>query len=189
MVRSFENQTQPNSPLFHSPSLLNFCRSMEQLRQTKTILVLQDECYKHRFIRTKDISEIVERPERLRALKVGFAAAIARLETRYSRDTKPQKLKETGDELSDALNKLTIAPGSALSITEVCQILRSPVKLHDLASSLAVRMIHAAGGDGEFNSLEHLERLRTWSKESEAKIRNGESEIPPGYLQGDLYSA
>ena len=45
-----------------------------------TAVYLQDACYQHRYIRSKDLSNIVERPERLRAVKVGPAAAIARLE-------------------------------------------------------------------------------------------------------------
>src|ERR1700736_2277422 len=43
-------------------------------------IYLQDDCLGHRFIRSRDDSSIVERPERLRAVKIGLAAAIARIE-------------------------------------------------------------------------------------------------------------
>ncbi|KAI8443520.1 histone deacetylase domain-containing protein [Phakopsora pachyrhizi] len=39
--------------------------------------VTQDDCYKHTFCRSKDSSTIFERPERLRFVNLGFAAALA----------------------------------------------------------------------------------------------------------------
>ncbi|KAM0755877.1 Arginase/deacetylase [Meredithblackwellia eburnea MCA 4105] len=51
----------------------------------RTAVIFQQQCENHKFIRnqsgTVDLS-IVERPERLRAVKTGVAAAFARLETR-----------------------------------------------------------------------------------------------------------
>lgn len=154
----------------------------------KTLVVLQDECYKHKYIRSKDTTNIVERPERLRALKVGLAAAIARLEERYPKySTNSIPNSDVGDELSVALDKLSILAKDPV-ITDVCQVIRNPVNLKDLSSHPAVKMIHAANEDGTFENLEHLDRLAKWARESEEKIKNGESEIPSGYLQGDLYS-
>ena len=49
----------------------------------KTAILIQDACYQHRYIRSKDLSAIVERPERIRAVKVGLSAAIARIEEAY----------------------------------------------------------------------------------------------------------
>ncbi|KAJ8497114.1 hypothetical protein ONZ45_g12176 [Pleurotus djamor] len=40
---------------------------------------LQAACYEHQFIRSKDTSLIVERPERLRAVTVGLATVLSRL--------------------------------------------------------------------------------------------------------------
>ena len=60
-----------------------------------TAIYLQDECYKHKYIRSKDVSTIVERPERIRALKMGIGAAIARLEA--TRDQSIAAMKERRD--------------------------------------------------------------------------------------------
>jgi hypothetical protein len=46
----------------------------------RTAIFIQDECLSHRFIRSRDTSGIVERPERLHAVKLGLAAAISRIE-------------------------------------------------------------------------------------------------------------
>jgi histone deacetylase HOS3 len=41
---------------------------------------LQNICFQHHFIRSRDTSAIIEKPERLRAVNVGLAVAIAHLE-------------------------------------------------------------------------------------------------------------
>lgn len=48
----------------------------------RTCVILQEACTKHRYSRNNDIGTIVERPERVRAVKTGVAAAWARLEAR-----------------------------------------------------------------------------------------------------------
>jgi histone deacetylase HOS3 len=149
-----------------------------------------DECYKHRYIRSKDVTWIVERPERLRALKVGFAAAIARLEEDKSRlyeKTEPDV--DASDELASALDKLSIAVNPAAGITDICEIIRLPVNLQYLSSDAAVRMVHAANATGDgYDNMEHLHRLAKWARESEDRIKRGECEIPEGFPQNDLYS-
>ncbi|KAG8811871.1 hypothetical protein FRC17_002303 [Serendipita sp. 399] len=167
------------------------------MSSVNTVVLLQDECYKHQFIRSKDISLIVERPERLRALKIGFAAAIARLEELHIEPkTSKQEVASVSQghdadiavELSQALDTLTIGSTAAKSITTVCEVTRLPVTLQYLSSDPAVRLIHAANptGDG-FDNLEHLDRLARWARESEQRIKNGEIEIPDGFPQNDLY--
>lgn len=47
---------------------------------TSVGLYVQEACHSHRYIRSRDDSSIVERPERLRSVAVGIAAAISRLE-------------------------------------------------------------------------------------------------------------
>lgn len=156
-------------------------------------LILQDECYKHRYIRSKDVSLIVERPERLRALKVGFAAAIARIEEarglREMFDVDRDPKLDMTDGLTRALEGLDIKPKPPMGVTNVCDVVQPPVTLQYLSSDPAVRMVHAAGADGEgHGDMKHLDRLAKWARESEDKIRKGESEIPQGFSQGDLYS-
>ncbi|KAI9831361.1 MAG: hypothetical protein M1838_005740, partial [Thelocarpon superellum] len=55
---------------------------------SKTIVILQDDCYGHRFSRPRttraSLSTIVERPERLNATIVGIAAAYVRLGGRHA---------------------------------------------------------------------------------------------------------
>jgi len=162
-----------------------------------TTLFLQDECYKHRYIRSKDVSLIVERPERLRALKVGFAAAIARLEearghtpSNRNEDVKRSQVPvDAADELTAALDNLNIAPKQPAAVTDVCEVSQLPITLQSLSSDPSVRMIHAANANGDgHDNMEHLDRLEKWAKESEEKIREVGSEIPAGFSQGDLYS-
>lgn len=165
-----------------------------------TAIYLQDECYKHKYIRSKDASAIVERPERLRALKMGIGAAVARLEA--ARDASLallNKRQDIGEDLSTALGKLSLSsaqqePGRvpdpfAIRPVDVVTIVKPSLSLKDLTRHPAVRMVHAATDDDAINdSLEHLNRLATWARESEHKIHSGESEIPAGFPQGDLYS-
>lgn len=48
----------------------------------RTAVIFQEACTKHRYSRNTDIGSIVERPERIRAVKTGVASAWARLESR-----------------------------------------------------------------------------------------------------------
>ncbi|SCV68298.1 BQ2448_419 [Microbotryum intermedium] len=48
----------------------------------RTVIIFQEACSGHRYIRSSDVTGIVERPERIRAVKTGVAAAWARLEAR-----------------------------------------------------------------------------------------------------------
>jgi histone deacetylase HOS3 len=106
----------------------------------RTAVYVQEACYEHRYIRTRDDSAIVERPERLRSVAWGLAAAIARIEetalateldnatikskesgmvaavpTEHSRLPNQDITKNPGvdadSELSSALDRLTIDSG------------------------------------------------------------------------------
>lgn len=166
-----------------------------------TAIYLQDECDKHRYIRSKDASAIVERPERLRALKLGIGAAIARVEAAggVSSATTNAERRDIGEDISAALGRLSLArtgqqqqqPCGAQDPfpTHVLAIVKPDLILNDLTQHPAVRMVHAATDDDAINdSFEHLNRLATWASESEERIRSGKSEIPDGFPQGDLYS-
>lgn len=155
-------------------------------------VVIQPQGLLHRFIRSKDVSTIVERPERLRAVAVGIAAAASRLEAYNQPVTKVSELKpekeneDASDTLVDALNRLDLSsrannvvsdanPSAFKLITSVA----APATLANL-SDKAVEFIH-----GE--TREYLDMLKAWASTSEEKIRAGGSEIPTGYSQGDLY--
>ncbi|KDQ50525.1 hypothetical protein JAAARDRAFT_211690 [Jaapia argillacea MUCL 33604] len=50
------------------------------LLQSGTAVYLQDTCLEHRYIHSRDTTNTVERPGHIRAVKIGLAAAVARLE-------------------------------------------------------------------------------------------------------------
>lgn len=60
---------------------------------TDAVVILQDDCYGHRFSRPRTtkshLSMIVERPERLRASVLGISAAYVRLGHRHLQDMRP----------------------------------------------------------------------------------------------------
>ncbi|KAJ3494925.1 hypothetical protein NLJ89_g10712 [Agrocybe chaxingu] len=143
----------------------------------KSAIFLQNACLQHRYIRSKDLSTIVERPERLRAVTLGLSAAIARLEalfpaTRVSTDVNGEL--DPAD-LANAMNKLKINSDSLV------EIIQSETTTN-LLNHPAVKYIH-----GDIERDIYLENLTTWAKESHDKIAKGDSEIPHGYSQGDLY--
>lgn len=154
-------------------------------------IFVQDACYQHRYIRSKDTSLIVERAERLTAVKFGLAAAITRI--REAVDAGGQGLQAgaagAGDELADALNKLTLGYSDSNTITSPIHVIHSSATL-DILTHPAVQFVHGfpdpnLNEDSKPN--EYLMNLKQWSEDSIEKISKGESEIPIGLAQGDLY--
>jgi histone deacetylase HOS3 len=155
-----------------------------------TTIFLQDACLQHKYIRTKDSSHIVERPERLRAVKIGLCAAISRLEESLpvatSADaTAPAKDSEA-DSLVEAIENLRLEQQDSavlpLSKGLPVQVVRSSAKV-DILDHPAVKYIH-----GDIDGDVYPKRLVEWARQSAEKISNGQSEIPDGLPQGDLYS-
>jgi histone deacetylase HOS3 len=144
---------------------------MQQLSAVQ--VYLQEECLKHRFIRSRDTSTIVERPERLRALAVGLAGAIARLELA---SPSPSKSAENPDELAAALERMDLSTASSVLCT-----VKSTARV-DLLNHAAVKFVH-----GDIDGDVYLEKLISLAKGSADKVASGESEIPEGLSQGDLY--
>jgi len=157
-----------------------------------TTVFLQDACLQHKYIRTKDSSHIFERPERLRAVKIGLCAAISRLEESLpdatSADaTAPAAAEDSGaDLLVEAIENLRLEQqdSAALPLPEglPLQVVRSSAKV-DIFDHRAVKYIH-----GDVDGDVYLKRLDEWARQSAEKISNGRSEIPDGLSQGDLYS-
>lgn len=150
----------------------------------KLSIHIQPACAEHRYIRNKDLSSIVERPERLRALAVGIAAALVLAEPATA-STEP-----TTDPLSTSLNHLSLE--SSQSQSSVARIERHPPPSDtSFLTNPAARTVHAleedtaAASSGE----EYLSQLARWVFEAEGHIKAGESEIPEGegLSQGDLY--
>jgi histone deacetylase HOS3 len=151
---------------------------------TRTAVILQPKGLLHRFIRHRDISTIVERPERLRAVCVGVAAIASRLQEAggvNNADALGNPLDATPD-LTDALRRLSITGTNDLAPARLDTTLDiiTATNSTNLLTDLAVRFVH---GEPE----EYLNKLHVWASSSEDKIRAGESEIPPALSQGDLY--
>jgi histone deacetylase HOS3 len=156
-----------------------------------TAIFLQNACLHHRFIRSKATSDIVERPERLRAINVGLSAAIARLEPLFQPlpggdvpNTSAIGSSTGINDLADVMNKLHLdaTPTTGADPT------RSPVTIVqsdamiDMLANPAVKFVH-----GDIDGDVYLENLSKWIRESQDKVANGGSEIPEGLSQGDLY--
>ncbi|KAJ8520922.1 hypothetical protein ONZ45_g2281 [Pleurotus djamor] len=132
---------------------------------------LQASCYDHQYIRSKDTSSIVERPERLRAVTIGLASTLSRLAGPLS------STKEEDSDLVKAFERININSTRAQGLrvvhsTAVAQLLNHP----------AIKFVH-----GDIDGDKYLENLLSWVKDSRTKIANGQSEIPDGLSQGDLY--
>lgn len=156
-----------------------------------TSVFLQKACLQHRYIRTRDNSHIVERPERLRAVNVGLAATVARLEEIAPPASAPtpgpgatggKPAEEDADELTKALGKLQVS-GSSSDLTTKAPVtfVHSDASV-DLLNHPAVKFVH-----GDIERDVYLEKLKALAKDSQDKVNKGESEIPEGYSQGDLY--
>ncbi|KAF7975628.1 hypothetical protein HWV62_9063 [Athelia sp. TMB] len=146
-----------------------------------TTIYIQDICLQHRFIRSRDTSAVVEKPERLRAVNVGLAAAIARLE---SEATAVGKQDDDTDDLAAALDKLNLAHSDAdvLSSPNLpVSIVKSTASV-DMLNNAAVKFVH-----GDVDGDIYLERIKALARDSHDKILKGDSEIPEGLSQGDLY--
>uniref|UniRef100_A0A0W0G0J6 Putative histone deacetylase complex protein n=1 Tax=Moniliophthora roreri TaxID=221103 RepID=A0A0W0G0J6_MONRR len=144
---------------------------------------IQDVCYKHKFIRSRDTSTIVERPERLRAVKVGLAAALSRLEEVHSASSsKTSNRSDDPDILAAALDKMKLEGSSTSQSTFGPITVVHSAATMPLLDSPAVKFVH-----GDIEGDVYLENVSKWAAESAEKIGRGESEIPEGLPQGDLY--
>ncbi|PPQ64835.1 hypothetical protein CVT24_008200 [Panaeolus cyanescens] len=161
------------------------------MSQTNTVprstsVFIQNACLQHRYIRSKDLSNIVERPERLRAVNIGLAAAIARLEElvglprAQESNTSGEAAAVAPNDLADIMNNLKI--GSSPGPTSPLVGLVNSEATVDILNHTAVKFVH-----GDIDRDVYLENLVLWAKASRDKIANGQSEIPEDLSQGDLY--
>ena len=170
-------------------------RVMRSDASSDTILavLLQDACLKHQYIRSRDLTTIVERPERIRAVKAGLAVALSRLEgLKDTPQSKPLLLpvdssnvdQSNPDDLAKALDQMSLETSTALPSEPKAgpiQVVHSSTFV-DILNDAAVKFVH-----GDVDGDVYLERLKEWVANSLDKISKGESEIPPDLPQGDLY--
>jgi histone deacetylase HOS3 len=170
----------------------------------RTAIFLQNACLSHRYIRNSDTSTVVERPERVRAVKIGLAAAIARIKEINSdkrvdgshasdlSDPAPTvnglEPDHSAGDLTAALEQMRLDSQSGPFSTpshehghEAVDVIHSSAKINILNHS-AVKYIH-----GDIDGDIYLENLLSWAKASEQKIAEDGTEIPEGLSQGDLY--
>ncbi|KAH9924694.1 Arginase/deacetylase [Epithele typhae] len=127
------------------------------------------------------------RPERLRAVNVGLAAAIARMEegapTKPAPANAPLRTEEDEDELTKALEKLQLStPCATQQPARVPATIVHSGATVDILNHAAVKFVH-----GDIDDDVYLKTLKKWTQDSHDKINQGGSEIPEGYNQGDLY--
>lgn len=172
-------------------------------------ILVQPACLQHKYIRHPNASHIFERPERLRAVLLGIAAAGARLEeangsadaAQSQKDKEDVKARE--DDLSTLLSSLNLTkqpPGSPSIPPRHLHIVQPPtptpagqVLLHHPALQVAhspppdyaipYLPSTAAGGSRKFGpslpSSEYLKELLKWAQEAPERIRTTGCEIPP----------
>ncbi|KWU42093.1 Arginase/deacetylase, partial [Rhodotorula sp. JG-1b] len=152
----------------------------------RTAVLFQPACTLHRYIRTTDDSTIVERPHRIRAVKVGAAAAWARLEQQQ------QLGANDDDDLDQLLEGLTLGGGTGRSKYPRGGDFKGKGPFDILDSDAQLPVDHAAlryvhpkpnqppdnNDDGGWESAS--------SSSSKLSARTA-SEIPPHLPQGDLY--
>ena len=163
--------------------------NLSSVSSTKeTVIFIQNLCLQHRFIRSRDTSTIVEKPERMRAVNIGLAAAIARLESLAATETlsvgSAPIPTSTSDDLAAALGRMNLAATDVdpfISDSSPLSVVKSAVSI-DMLNHAAVKFIH---GDVEGDL--YLENLKAWARDSHDKILQGGSEIPEGLSQGDLF--
>lgn len=161
----------------------------------RTAIFIQDECLQHRFIRSRDTSGIVERPERLHAVKLGLATAIARIEDVESvmNAQRPQLAStpagtDEGD-LAAALARMAITPTTGSARPSPSYPLRAgSVTIRRTSASVslldhaAVKYVH-----GDIDRDVYLENLVAWARDSQKNITKKGTEIPEGIPPLDLY--
>ncbi|KAI6123421.1 arginase deacetylase [Pisolithus croceorrhizus] len=159
----------------------------------RTALYLQDDCLQHRFIRSKDTSGIVERPERLRAVKVGLSAAIAHageLSAKYIALGKNDaeggttgKIPSTeADTLAVALGRMKIGQAQDQQLWPASVTFCRTAAKVDLLGHPAVKYVH-----GDVDGEVYLENLTAWARDSQDNIAKKGLEIPDGIPPLDLY--
>lgn len=107
----------------------------------KTVVIVHDACYGHRFERPrtnkKELSTIVERPERIRACVLGISAAYVRLGRRYGMDmyssnAAPFRIRKTSRSLALSDSAVTNVHGTQwmTDLSSMCNSAESQLALN-----------------------------------------------------------
>jgi histone deacetylase HOS3 len=160
-----------------------------------TKVFIQPEGAKHVFRRPGtafSLDNIVERPQRLRAVNCGLAAGLARLEALQpliKPEQQQEQQQDQSDDLIKALKGLALGtPALAPSSSAQPSIVFSAPASSGLIRSKAVEFVHHPPSDDP-EEVRYLDSLVSWVKTCEGKWAAGESEIPAELPQLDLYRA
>jgi hypothetical protein len=160
-----------------------------------TKVFIQPEGAKHVFRRPGtafSLDNIVERPQRLRAVNCGLAAGLARLEALQpliKPEQQQEQQQDQSDDLIKALEGLALGtPALAPSSSAQPSIVFSAPAPSGLIRSKAVEFVHHPPSDDP-EEVRYLDSLVSWVKTCEGKWAAGESEIPAELPQLDLYRA
>lgn len=168
-------------------------------------LFIQPACLQHKYIRHPNSSHIFERPERLRAVLLGVAAAVARLEfsvelpSNQQSGSPPVPSVSTNDDLSSLLSSLSIASTAFVAPSHL-NIVTPPLPGRPgqiLQHHPALQLAHSPPPDehlfqaSKSASSTYLRDLLKWATEAVEQIKETGCEIPSGLglNQGDLYLA
>lgn len=162
-------------------------------------LFVQPACLQHRYIRHPNAAHVFERPERLRAVLLGVAAAVARLEQAAPAPQPPHDLASLLSSLSLLSRAQPTAqlhlvpappppprPGSVLLHHPAVQLAHSPVP----EAPFPYIGPGSTGPSGAgFPSSGYLRDLVKWANEAAERIKQTGCEIPDGLglNPGDLY--
>lgn len=153
-----------------------------QIAQPSSLHVLiQEDCLQHKFSRRApdgrphSSDDIVERPERLAAVKLGVAAAYCRLQA-----ATPKKLPSP---LAD--HRQLHLQGSPFDI----RFTRASLPLNHETVMFIHNESNLAPGQQDLNDLEpkYPDQLKSWIAKASQAHAEGVSEIPRHLAQGDLY--
>jgi hypothetical protein len=167
-----ENQEPTGSYTLKSDSGGSVERAHHDAIRPETAIFLAQSCFEHKFIRSRDTSNVVERPERLRAVYLGLSAALSRL---FPPSSEPEP---SSDDLDAIFERMQITSSGSHSLP--VPIINSGLEV-DILNDPAVKFVHDAEGDL------HLRDVIRWAEQSSERIASGDSEIPDGFPQGDLY--
>ncbi|KAL1410051.1 histone deacetylase [Vanrija albida] len=165
-------------------------------------LHIQPACLQHKYIRHANSNHIFERPERLRAVLLGFAGALARLEAADAAEA--PKPEPESDDLSSMLSSLSLGSTSAFLPPSHVAIVPPPTPPATPGQILkhhpAVQITHSPPIEAPFPFLpkargaalpssEYMKELYTWASEAVETIRTTGCEFPQdkGLNAGDLY--
>ncbi|KAI5478550.1 sulfate transporter [Pseudohyphozyma bogoriensis] len=140
------------------PALLSAVNSSSSIQKAssslpspfRTCIIFQDECENHVYTRDSNTAAIVERPERIRAVKVGVASAFSRLEARGINQGKLDKWdpagpngsegegEANGEELARKLEELTVSASDSKGKGKGKEIIGGPFDILSSDAKMAV---------------------------------------------------